>query len=66
MEERLKECPFCGGRAELTKAICDAMIHCTVCMNSIIQRRSDGINKFNAEKIIIKKWNTRHEPKENL
>ncbi len=50
-ENKLKLCPFCGGKAEVTVFLGNYMVACTACPASIFP--SKGMTKEEA----VKAWN---------
>lgn len=60
MEDNLKPCPFCGGKAALIKGWCelDNYVMCLECRNRT--------KPFNTKETAIKKWNTRNPMEEIL
>lgn len=56
MTEKLKACPFCGGRAEIVSEYANAYyVECTNCWASIPQNEATPENA-------IAKWNKRVQP----
>ena len=53
MEDRLKPCPFCGGKTEVSLLLGNYGVTCTECMGAIFPAK--GMTKKEA----IEAWNTR-------
>lgn len=60
MSEEMKDCPFCGTKAEFVKDTCEAYVECTnefcgACSGNF------GYHEGDQKKQAITAWNTRQE-----
>ena len=62
MSDKIKDCPFCGSKAELGETEgCDFLICCTGCHLTMFDRMEWGEEGYDGEKDVIDSWNRRVE-----
>jgi hypothetical protein len=55
---KLDDCPFCGFPPRLENTVTEAVIRCSTCRVSMIQRHAPKDDAPGIERV-IKRWNTR-------
>lgn len=62
--DKLRECPFCGGKPQTVNYYIESEWYCAiVCSECCLEMLSDEwADEQSAEAEVIAKWNTRYEP----